>query len=168
MFRKSVGGQKWLFSKKFAGPLGYHLASSEVSETRSKNHKKNKKKCRLNRCKMTSWWEPYPQKIHISFLELFYAFFDFSIFSIFPPSQAPIYPFRALKGPCQGTRAKPVGTPTAKAFWGITSLASASPSNQRFAGAPALHHMFAIERPSLDQISRCKSSHFTIVLNSGY
>ena len=35
------GGQKWSFSKKFWGCLGYHLASSEVSETRSKNLFKN-------------------------------------------------------------------------------------------------------------------------------
>ena len=35
------GGQKLSFSKKFWGCLGYHLASSEVSETRSKKLFKN-------------------------------------------------------------------------------------------------------------------------------
>ena len=39
MFQKSFGGQKWSFSKKFWGPLGYHLASSEVSTTRWKKLK---------------------------------------------------------------------------------------------------------------------------------
>ena len=110
MFRKSVGGQQLSSSKKFGGPLGYHLASSEVSETRSKNQEKSmffqKNKSRLKRCKMTSWWEPYPQKIHISFLVLFYAFFDFSIFSIFLPLQAPIYPFWGPKMPSSSSKIK--------------------------------------------------------------
>jgi Ca2+-dependent lipid-binding protein, contains C2 domain len=39
MFQKSFGGQKWSFSKKFWGPLGYVLASSAVSKKGSKNEK---------------------------------------------------------------------------------------------------------------------------------
>ena len=34
-----------------------------------------------------------PSENSYFFLKLFYAFFDFYIFSIFPPLQAPIYPF---------------------------------------------------------------------------
>ena len=99
MFRKSFGGQKWSFSKKFGGPLGYHLASSEVSKTRWKNIKNmffSKKKLVQNDVKWPPDEFPLIRKFIALFSSRFMHFLIFSYFSFFPLSQALHIPFGPL------------------------------------------------------------------------
>ena len=88
MFQKSLEGQKWSFPKKFWGPLGYILASSVVSKSRSKIQK-SWPKIKQIKC-FSEAPESYLNsfaliiKFRARFSHRFMHFFIFHIFHIFP------------------------------------------------------------------------------------
>ena len=78
MFQKSLEGQTWSFSKKFRGPLGYVLASSVVSKSRStiqKSWSKIKKKVLLRSSRIVFELIWAKNQIQSSVLALIYGFF---------------------------------------------------------------------------------------------
>ena len=105
MFQKSLEGQKWSFSKKFRGPLGYVLASSLVSKSRSEIQKSWPK------IKKIKCFSEAPESYLNSFALIikfrarfshrfmhFLIFHIFDIFHIFPLHRAPKGPFKGLFG----------------------------------------------------------------------
>ena len=94
------GGQKWSFSKKFWGCLGYHLASSAVSGKGSKNLEKmfffEKNKFDKSDVK----WPPDENAVLRKFISFFSScfmhFLFFSYFPFFPPCRLLYTPFGPL------------------------------------------------------------------------
>ena len=97
MFQKSLEGQKWSFSKKFWGPLGYVLASSLVSKRWSKNQKSwpKIKKIKCFSEAPESYLKSFRPKIKFRalFSHRFMHFFIFHIFRIFSLHRAPFGPY---------------------------------------------------------------------------
>ena len=97
MFQKSLEGQKWSFSKKFWGPLGYVLASSLVSKRWSKNQKSwpKIKKIKCFSEAPESYLKSFRPKIKFRalFSHRFMHFFIFHIFRIFSLHRAPLGPY---------------------------------------------------------------------------